>query len=306
MQEYERNGLELVAIPEAYSFDAVSRPATWPRAPRSSSLMSAIFQIYTRTPSLTAMTAAGLDFVSGGRFTLGLGASGPQVIEGFHGVRYDAPLGRTREVIDVCRQVWKRQPVEYRGKHYTVPLTKEDGGSGLGKPLKIINHPVRPDIPVSVAALGPKNVALVAETRQRLAAALLPPPQGAAGVGESLEEGFAKRDPALGELDIQSADPVPARRGLAGGGAGDPQPGGAARRRDGRARQELLQPGWPAATATTPRPPRSRTSTSPARRRRRRPPYRTTWWTPSACSATRTPCASTCGTCTRPASAPCC
>ena len=137
LQEYERNGLELVAVAEAYSFDSVSQLGYIAAKTEKLQLMSGIFQIYTRTPSLTAMTAAGLDFVSDGRFNLGLGASGPQVIEGFHGVKYDAPLGRTREVIEICRQVWRREPVEFRGKHYTVPLTKEDGGSGLGKPLKI-------------------------------------------------------------------------------------------------------------------------------------------------------------------------
>ena len=131
IQEYERNGLELVAIPEAYSFDAVSQLGYIAAKTEKVELMSAILQLYTRTPSLTAMTAAGLDFVSGGRFILGLGVSGPQVIEGFHGVKYDAQLGRTREVIEICRQVWRREPVEFRGRNYTIPLTKEDGGLSL-------------------------------------------------------------------------------------------------------------------------------------------------------------------------------
>ena len=203
LQEYERNGLELVAVPEAYSFDAVSQLGYIAAKTEKLQLMSGIFQIYTRTPSLTAMTAAGLDFVSDGRFNLGLGASGPQVIEGFHGVRYDAPLARTREVIDICRQVWRREPVEFRGRHYTVPLTKEDGGSGLGKPLKLINHPVRREIPISVAALGPKNVALVAELANGWQPLFFHPLKARQAWGEALEEGFAKRDPALGELDIQ-------------------------------------------------------------------------------------------------------
>lgn len=203
LQEYERNGLQLAAVAEAYSFDAVSQLGYIAAKTEKLELMSSIFQIYTRTPSLTAMTAAGLDFVSDGRFTLGLGASGPQVIEGFHGVKYDAPLGRTREVIDICRQVWQRQPVQYDGKHYTVPLDKEHGGSGLGKPLKIINHPVRPSIPISVAALGPKNVALVAEIANGWQPLFFHPLKAKQAWGESLEEGFSKRDPALGELDIQ-------------------------------------------------------------------------------------------------------
>uniref|UniRef100_UPI0035152E04 LLM class flavin-dependent oxidoreductase n=1 Tax=Nocardioides sp. TaxID=35761 RepID=UPI0035152E04 len=141
LPDYERAGLELLAVGEAYSFDSVSQLGYIAARTERLELLSAIFQVYSRTPSLLAMTAAGLDFVSNGRFSMGLGASGPQVVEGFHGVRYDAPLGRTREVIEICRQVWRREPVEFRGKHYTVPLTKDDGGSGLGKPLKIINHP---------------------------------------------------------------------------------------------------------------------------------------------------------------------
>ncbi|WP_028656223.1 LLM class F420-dependent oxidoreductase [Nocardioides sp. J54] len=203
LQEYERNGLELVAIPEAYSFDAVSQLGYIAARTERLELMSAILQVYTRTPSLTAMTAAGIDYVSGGRFTLGLGASGPQVVEGFHGVRYDAPLGRTREVIEICRRVWQREPVQFRGQHYTIPLTKEDGGSGLGKPLKIINHPVRSEIPISVAALGPRNVALVAELANGWQPLFFHPHKAQQAWGESLEEGFSRRDPALGELDIQ-------------------------------------------------------------------------------------------------------
>ena len=158
--DYEQAGLELVAVAEAYSFDAVSQLG-FIAARSKVEIMSGILPIFSRTPTLTAMTAAGLDFVSGGRFTLGLGASGPQVIEGFHGVKYDAPLGRTREIVEVCRQVWRREAVQHRGGRYTIPLTAEDGGTGLGKPLKLINHPVRDRIPISVAALGPANIAKI-------------------------------------------------------------------------------------------------------------------------------------------------
>ncbi|WP_141014706.1 LLM class F420-dependent oxidoreductase [Nocardioides sambongensis] len=203
VQDYERAGLELVGMPEAYSFDAVSALGYLAARTERAALMSTILQIYSRTPTLTAMTAAGLDYVSGGRFVLGLGASGPQVVEGFHGVPYDAPLGRTREVVEICRQVWRREPVVHEGKHYKVPLTKEDGGSGLGKPLKLINHPVRADIPVSIAALGEKNVAMVAEIANGWQPIFFHPQKFRAAWGESLEAGFARRDPALGELDIQ-------------------------------------------------------------------------------------------------------
>ncbi len=203
LQEYERNGLDLVAVAEAYSFDAVSQLGYVAARTERLQLMSGIFQIYSRTPSLTAMTAAGLDYVSGGRFNLGLGASGPQVIEGFHGVKYNAPLGRTREVVEICRQVWRRQPVEFRGKHYTVPLTEDDGGSGLGKPLKLINHPLRADIPISIAALGPKNVELVAEIADGWQPLFFHPGKAELAWGEPLAAGLAKRDASLGELDIQ-------------------------------------------------------------------------------------------------------
>jgi F420-dependent oxidoreductase-like protein len=201
--DYERAGLELVAVAEAYSFDAVSQLGYIAARASRLELMSGILQIYSRTPALTAMTAAGLDYVSGGRFNLGIGASGPQVVEGFHGVKYDAPLGRTREYVDICRQVWRREPVQHDGKHYQVPLTREHGGSGLGKPLKLINHPVRDRIPISIAALGPKNVSLVAEVAEGWQPLFFHPLKWREAWGEALDEGMAKRDPELGTLDIQ-------------------------------------------------------------------------------------------------------
>src|ERR1700735_724529 len=133
--DLERAGLDIVFVPEAYSFDAVSALGYLAASTQRVELASGILQLYTRTPTLTAMTAAGLDYVSDGRFTLGLGASGPQVIEGFHGLPYDAPIGRTREIIEICRQVWRREPLAYQGKYYHLPL---DGGTGLGKPLKLV------------------------------------------------------------------------------------------------------------------------------------------------------------------------
>src|SRR6476646_10641213 len=138
LADFEKAGLDIVFVPEAYSFDAVSQLGFIAARTERVGIASGILQIYTRTPTLTAMTAAGLDYVSDGRFTLGLGASGPQVIEGFHGVPYNAPLGRTREVIEICRQVWRRERLNYEGRHYTVPLPA-DRGTGLGKPLKLIN-----------------------------------------------------------------------------------------------------------------------------------------------------------------------
>ncbi|GAB3853556.1 LLM class F420-dependent oxidoreductase [Nocardioides maradonensis] len=203
LQAYEQAGLEMVAIPEAYSFDAVSQLGFVAAKTERLEIMSAILQVYSRTPALLAMTAAGLDHVSNGRFTLGLGASGPQVVEGFHGVKYDAPIGRTREVVEICRTIWKREVLDHAGKYYKAPLTKEDGGTGLGKPLKLINHPVRSDIPISIAALGEKNVALVAEIAQGWQPLFFHPGKAANAWADALEEGFSKRDPGLGELDIQ-------------------------------------------------------------------------------------------------------
>ena len=163
---------------------------------------AAIIPIYTRTPTLIAMTAAGIDALSDGRFHLGLGASGPQVIEGFHGVPYTAPLGRTREIIDVCRQVWRREgPLEHDGRYYQMPLPQGEG-TGLGKALKIIAHPVRSEIPVWVASLGEKNVAMTAEVADGWIPILFIPEKARDVWGSALDEGAAKRDPSRGELMI--------------------------------------------------------------------------------------------------------
>src|SRR5580698_5284301 len=120
LADYERAGLDIVFVPEAYSFDAVSQLGFIAARTERLQIASGILQLYSRTPALTAMTAAGLDYVSGGRFSLGIGASGPQVIEGWHGVPYDAPVGRTRELIEICRLVWKRERLSYTGKHYKI------------------------------------------------------------------------------------------------------------------------------------------------------------------------------------------
>lgn len=199
--DLERAGLDIVFVPEAYSFDAVSALGYLAASTERVQLASGILQLYTRTPTLTAMTAAGLDYVSDGRFTLGLGASGPQVIEGFHGVPYDAPIARTREVIEICRLVWRREYLQYQGKHYTIPLPTEQG-TGLGKPLKLINQPVRERIPIMVAALGPKNVELAAEVAEGWQPIFYLPEKARDVWGPALAAGRAKRDPVLGELEV--------------------------------------------------------------------------------------------------------
>jgi F420-dependent oxidoreductase-like protein len=199
--EFEAAGLDIVFVPEAYSFDAVSQLGFIAARTERLQLASGILQLYTRTPTLTAMTAAGLDYVSGGRFSLGIGASGPQVIEGFHGVVYDAPLARTREVVEICRQVWRREPVIHQGRHYQVPLPPARG-TGLGKPLKIINHPVRTRIPIILAAIGPRNVELAAEIAEGWQPLFFDPERAESVWGAALASGLARRDRELGGLDV--------------------------------------------------------------------------------------------------------
>ncbi|HEY5149359.1 MAG TPA: LLM class F420-dependent oxidoreductase [Mycobacterium sp.] len=197
----EKAGVNIALVAEAYSFDAVSQLGYLAAKTSTIELGSGVFPIYTRTPSLLAMTAAGLDYVSEGRFRLGIGTSGPQVVEGFHGVPFDAPLGRTREVVDICRQVWRRERVQHQGKSYQVPLPA-DQGTGLGKPLKIINEPVRERIPITIAALGPKNVELTAEIAEGWQPVFFYPEKADQVWGDALRAGKAKRDKELGELDV--------------------------------------------------------------------------------------------------------
>ncbi len=205
--DLEQVGLDVVVCAEVYTFDAVSQLGYLAAVTDRVELMSGILPIYSRTPALTAMTAAGLDLVSGGRFTLGLGASGPQVIEGWHGVPYDAPLARTREIVEICRQVWRREKLEHAGPKYTVPLPA-DQGTGLGKPLKLINTPVRERVPVMLAAIGPKNVEMAAEIAEVWEPIWFHPERAADVWGASVAAGKAKRDPALGELGIVVGVPV--------------------------------------------------------------------------------------------------
>ncbi|MGF2946943.1 LLM class F420-dependent oxidoreductase [Mycobacterium sp. Lab-001] len=199
--ELEKSGLDIAVVAEAYSFDAVSQLGYLAAKTDIVELASGVVPLYLRTPSLLAMTAAGLDFVSDGRFRLGIGTSGPQVIEGFHGVEFDAPLGRTREVVEICRKVWRRERLEYAGAHYQIPVPP-GRGTGLGKPLRLINHPVRERIPITIAALGPKNVELTAEIAEGWQPVFYLPEKADSVWGEALAAGAAKRDPGLGPLDV--------------------------------------------------------------------------------------------------------
>ena len=205
--ELEKVGVDIALVAEAYSYDAISQLGFLAAKTSRIELATGVVPIYIRTPTLLAMTAAGLDYVSDGRFRLGIGTSGPQVMEGFHGVPFDAPLGRTREVVDICRQVWRRERVSYDGKYYQIPLPA-DRGTGLGKSLQLINHPVRERIPITIAALGPKNVELTAEIAEGWQPVFFQPDKADDVWGEALRAGFAKRDPDLGPLDIMVSAPL--------------------------------------------------------------------------------------------------
>ena len=206
-RDLERAGIDVGWVAELYSFDAVSILGYLAAKTETMELGSAILPIYSRTPTLTAMTAAGLDAVSDGRFILGIGASGPQVIEGWHGVPYDKPIGRQRELIEICRKVWRREVVVHDGPNYHLPLP-EDQGTGLGKPLKLINHPKRADIPVYIASLGPKNVEVTAEIADGWIPVFFHPEKADQVWGDDLTKGKANRDPSLPPLSVVAGGTV--------------------------------------------------------------------------------------------------
>lgn len=200
--EFEKAGVDLFWVAEAYGMDAVSVMGYMAARTERAEIASGILPIYTRTPTLLAMTAVGVDVLSNGRCVLGLGASGPQVIEGWHGLAYDRPIGRTREVIEVCRQVWDREaPLRHEGRSYQMPLPEEQG-TGLGKALKIITHPPRPRIPIFIASLGPKNVEVTAELAEGWLPTMFVPERASTVWGDDLARGQANRDPALGPMDV--------------------------------------------------------------------------------------------------------
>jgi len=200
-QDLERVGVDGLWTGEAYSADGVSLMGFLAAVTDHVEIGSSILPLYTRTPTLLAMTAVGIDALSQGRCILGIGASGPQVIEGFHGVAYDAPVGRTAEIIEICRQVWRREAVSFSGASYTVPLPP-DRGTGLAKPIKLVDHPVRERIPIYVAALGPRNVALAAEMAEGWLPLHFWPERAKEVWGDGLASGSARRSPDLPPLEI--------------------------------------------------------------------------------------------------------
>jgi F420-dependent oxidoreductase-like protein len=198
---WERAGLDTVWVAEAYGFDSPTLMGYLAAKTETIEIGSAILNIYSRTPGALAQTAAGLDNVSGGRALLGLGASGPQVIEGWHGVPYDKPLGRTREIVDIIRAMIRRETIDHHGKIFDIPLPK-DQGLGLGKPLKMLTKPERPAVPIYIAALGEKNVAGTAEYADGWLPFLYAPEKADSVWGDSLRAGAAKRPDDLGALEI--------------------------------------------------------------------------------------------------------
>ncbi|WP_299538111.1 LLM class F420-dependent oxidoreductase [uncultured Streptomyces sp.] len=196
----ESAGLDAVWVAEAYGFDSPTIMGYLAARTTRMKIGSAILNVYSRTPALIAQTAAGLDALTEGRALLGIGASGPQVVEGWHGRRYDKPLGRTRETIGLTRRILRREVIEHHGIT-DMPLPPEKGGS-LGKPLKLLTRPVRDTVPVYVAALGPANVRMTAELADGWLPFLYTPEHAGKVWGASLAEGAARRDPSLGPLDV--------------------------------------------------------------------------------------------------------
>ena len=204
--ELERAGLDTVWVAEAYGFDSPTLMGYLAAKTETVEIGSAILNIYSRTPGALLQTAAGLDNVSNGRAIIGLGASGPQVIEGFHGVPYDRSVGRTREIIDLMRRGLRREALTSDGI-YKLPLP-EGQGLGLGKPLKLLTKPERRSIPLYIAALGPKSVEGAATYADGWLPFLFLPERADQVWGDSLRAGLAKRQEGLAPLEISAGGMV--------------------------------------------------------------------------------------------------
>lgn len=207
IQEADRLGVYAVWTAEAYGSDCIT-PLAWIGAQTQQiHLGTAIMQMPARTPANTAMTAMTLDQLSGGRFLLGLGLSGPQVVEGWHGQPYGKPLGKTREYVEIVRAIFKREsPLEHNGEHYQIPYQGADA-TGLGKPLKSILHG-RADIPIYLAAIGPKNVELTAEIADGWLPIFFSPAHYDTAYKPYIDEGLAKAGKTIADFDIAPSVPV--------------------------------------------------------------------------------------------------
>lgn len=211
----EKAGLDVVWIPEAYSFDAISQVGYLAAKTEKVEIGTGIVNVYSRTAACMAQTAAGCDYVSNGRFILGLGASGPQVIEGFHGVPYEKPMVRIKEYIESCRMIWRREKFEYSGQTVQVPLP-EGQGTGLGKSLKLINHPVRQEIPIWWASLMGLSVTATAQLADGWLPIFFDPEKFHNVWGDELKAGLAKRDPERAPLQISAGGMVAIDESLTG------------------------------------------------------------------------------------------
>lgn len=201
-REAERLGFESVWAAEAYGSDTATVLAWIGAQTTTINLGAAVFQIPGRTPALTAMTAATLDALSGGRFRLGLGVSGPQVSEGWHGVRFTKPLGRTREYVEIVRKALAREVVKFEGEHFTLPLP-----DGPGRSLRLTVHPVREQVPILLAAVGPKNLELAGEIADGWLAVFLTPSFAAEQLAH-LAEGRKKIGKDLAGFEIMASTPI--------------------------------------------------------------------------------------------------
>jgi F420-dependent oxidoreductase-like protein len=204
--EAERLGYDSMWTAEAYGSDCLTPLAWWGAATSKIKLGTAIVQMSARQPAATAMAAMTMDHLSGGRFILGLGVSGPQVVEGWYGMPFAKPLARTREYIGILREIWARGgPVSNDGPHYPLPLPD---GTGLGKPLKSSIHPLREEIPIYLGAEGPKNIALCAELCDGWLAMLFSPTHQDSNLA-SLQEGWAREGARRTQEDFEVAATVP-------------------------------------------------------------------------------------------------
>ncbi len=204
--DLEKAGLDTVWVAEAYGFDSPTLMGYLAAKTETIEIGAAILNIYSRTPGALLQTAAGLDNVSGGRAIIGLGASGPQVVEGFHGLPYDRSVGRTREIIDIIRRGLRRETLTNDGI-FKLPLPHEQG-TGLGKPLKLLTKPERPSIPLYIAALGPKSVEGAAEYADGWIPFLFAPERADRVWGDSLRTGLAKRQAGLAPLEVTAGGMV--------------------------------------------------------------------------------------------------
>jgi len=201
-QEADRLGYSVAWVAEAYGSDAATMLAWIAAQTERIDIGSAIFQIPARTPAMTAMTATGLDLLSGGRFRLGLGVSGPQVVEGWHGVPFAKPLARTREYVEIVRKALARENVTYDGEFYTLPLP-----DGPGKPLRLMVHPVREHVPIYLAAVGPKNLQLAGEIADGWLA-IFYAPEFAGELLADVRAGREKAGKTLDGFDVVPSVPV--------------------------------------------------------------------------------------------------